>query len=254
MKTQLITLTSIVCLALCACDKRKVVPYTSPDLKFVSKIAKVVTGTTDTAFTYISYDSKNRISEIKTTNNIRTYNYTGDDLTSVTNKDTNGVAGALITFTYNNGVVAGAHSPSSSPWLDYTYTYNVANGRVTKRNGPNQYTHEFTYTGNNLAAVKMTSNGATGYYEYGLDKSPFYNSRYRYNMTVAMESDDIFSENNLITYTARISPFLGSRYSYLMGNDGFPKSAHVKATRGFDSDSFIYYDITYTYELREPVK
>lgn len=253
MKSNYIPVIGLLCLAFTACSKKNEVTDDKPKVKLLTKIAKVTTGGTDSTFTYISYDSKNRISEIRTGNNIKAYNYTGDDLTSVTMKDANGnTTGTVITFTYNNGIIAGAHTPNVNPVIDYTYTYTLSNGRVTRRNGPPQYSHEFTYFGNNLASLKLVGSG-TAYYEYGADKSPFYNARYRYCMMLPVESDDIFSENNVVTITYQQTPFLGSRYSYLVGNDGFPKSVNIKATKGMDDSSFIYTSVGYTYEMRDVV-
>ena len=138
MKNSVTSALILLCLAFGACGKKNDTT-TSPkaQIKLLTKIGKVSAGGTDTIFTYISYDNKNRISEIKTGSSIKAYNYTGDDLTSITYKDLSGTTlSTQLTFTYNSGIIAGGHAPNTNAALDYTYTYSVQNGQVI--NGPGQ--------------------------------------------------------------------------------------------------------------------
>ncbi|GAB3922716.1 hypothetical protein [Mucilaginibacter myungsuensis] len=253
MKKNILAMAMLLPMAFAACKKNTgSQPEPKAQVKLLTKIAKVTRGGTDTVYTYISYDSRNHLTEMRTGNTVKTYNYTGDNLTSITNNDLTGkVMSTVLTFTYNGNVIAGAHAPNSMPALDYKYTYNVVNDRITKRNGPTQYTHEFTYSGNNLASYKLVGSG-TSVYDYGLDKSPFYNARHKYYLTLPIEGEDMFSENNVVKITDATTPyFRGANYSYLVGNDGFPKTMTIQRTQFLDPEKFTYTEVVYSYTMMD---
>jgi len=232
---------AICCLALGACKKsEKAAP--KEQIKLLSRVTETDANGEPINSVSITYDSKNRM--IKKGG--RTYNYTGDDLTSIID-GTN-----VYTFKYVNGVPVSMHF--SAPPLEEDYTYTVSEGVVIKRERADNYSHLFTYVDHNCTAMKQLNTNSTFTYTFSADKNPYYNPTCKYLLLISPEDDNHYNKNVFYESYYQHSPFRGSQNSYSVGPDGYPKSSVIKTTSIEDPDAFISRYYTYEYVMRDVVR
>ncbi|MES2429099.1 MAG: hypothetical protein V4560_19110 [Bacteroidota bacterium] len=246
-------------LALSACKKSNSVGTTDTPVtvtqKYLVHVSTISTvpgvgsspPTTSTSTTDYTYDSKKRLSKIKSGSNASTYTYNDSgDLFSI--YSTSGTAGSWSTteFTYADGKLISYNVKTfinNALTYDNTFTYVYNGDKVTELH-QGLYYYLYTYDSNGNIA-KVYNHGSTDYYliyTYDNKKSRFAASPFKYPSFEP--AGDRYSPNNRITSTTEglTQNFLDS-IAYTYDADGYP----ITSSTSSDYKYTVTTQSTYTY-------
>lgn len=253
MKVKLILSALVVGLAFVGCGKKSVDP--KDQVKLCTKVTRFLRNTQVTIVTTITYDDRNRISVLKQGGATQTFTYNAnDDLVKMVEVGSNGAMLATFDINYANGLPKSLVS-TMQHGVD-TWNFTVVNGNVTKAVRSTLTINSVYNSANDLLKYDFNGAGDPIYFTYTQNKNPFCNARFRYRflpVSAGFFREDTFSERLEVERINSYSPLLGVWTSYKMDNDGFPRSAEIKATIMKDETSFSYTDVTYEYEMRDKV-
>jgi uncharacterized lipoprotein YehR (DUF1307 family) len=216
-------------------------PTTTKPKKYLTRIITVSsapgpngTATTTTSSTYYTYDSKKRLSTVKSGDNIITYTYADDGNLYTINNTVSPTSSSTIEFTYADGKLKlytlrsfkGNQVQSETP---YVYVYE--GDRVTEIHWEIYYA-KFTYDdkGN---IVKMFHYGDPQYssvYTYDDKKSMFINLLSKYPTAGDMGGGMVSLNNRVTSTTEGLNQNVLSTYKYNYDDEGYPTGAVMTAS------------------------
>lgn len=225
----------LICAAMAAgCKKDGEDNPASPATKYLQSH---VTTTDGQSVTYtLAYDNKNRLTEYNSEEDdyYVKITYNNQDNPIKIESESEGST-QVFEITYNgSGIPVSATSVSSSPdhsgeTFESAFTYEVANGKVTKLNyedeDGNEAVYSLTYSGDNLAKVIYTSEAGESAitWKHGSKKSPF--AAAWFNYLVIPDIFAVFSSRNEVTEITIDMGEIGSlttQYAYQYDAEGYP--------------------------------
>ncbi|HEX7366344.1 MAG TPA: hypothetical protein VF273_04565 [Pelobium sp.] len=231
MKKQFIAL-ALAGLAFTACKKDST---TNTDTQLIKKIAEIEGG--DTTYTNFSYDSNKKLVLVKTEDSELKLTYTGDNITTLENKD--GEDKTKLEVTYEGG------KPKSAVYTTYennqlketyklSYTLDASN-RVTEiivkdnANANIVSKQVLTYTGANITKMQSyvgTNLLSTQELTYGTKKNPLAGIKINYVVDVfladAVSANEVVKQKYTIGNTAN-----ETTNTYTYDGKGYPVKADV---------------------------
>lgn len=212
------------------------------------RLGSVVT----TSFITYTYDSKKRLSTMKSGITLTTYVYKDDgNLFSITTSPGSDAYRSYKEFTYDNSGKLLSYKlqgyQNNVLTTDITYTYVYAGGDKPTELHYEIYYEKFTYDGNgNLATVFLYGDPSyTVIYTYDNKKSMFVNAPFKYPLP---GDNQRVSPNNMISNTTQgLNENFTTTINYVYDADGYP-------TAGTESIDYAYsssYKYTYEYSTLE---
>ncbi|MDB5159004.1 MAG: hypothetical protein JWR50_3711 [Mucilaginibacter sp.] len=229
-------------------------PATKP--KYLVQVTQVSTGPAalgspvSTSFTYYTYDSKKRLSTVKSGNNLTNYVYQDDgNLYSTDNVNNVDNYRIYYVFTYDGGKLTSytlQRYSGTKITAETTYTYVYNGGRATELHFDIYY-QLFTYDSNGNI-TKISYHGDTEFstvYTYDNKKNAFINAPFKYPLFGDISR---LSPNNQITNTTEgLSTNILTTTNYNYDSDGYP----IAGTSSSDYANSSSSKFTYIYGTLE---
>jgi uncharacterized lipoprotein YehR (DUF1307 family) len=221
--------------------------------KYLTRIIIVATGpaaagsVVTTNNIYYTYDSKKRLSTVKTGANTTTYAYLDDgNLFSINTVNTDINTRTYTEFAYAEGKVNSYKSQAyngNTLRTETVYTY-VYNGDKATELHYDIYYLLFTYD-NNGNLTRIFNHGSTDFtqvYSYDDKKNKFINAPFKYPLVG--DSERLSPNNRVNSTTEGLSLNLNNVNTYVYDDEGYPTAGTAKTTNYEASSTYKY---TYIY-------
>jgi len=233
MKTTVYLSLFIAFVLLVSCKKSDKKADMSPPVKKLKYIthSTMVQGNT-TTFSDCTYDDKKRLSTVKAGDNTTTYNYNGNFLFSIETTNPTGYRKTTEHYYNDDGTLASTRDRiyrNNVLSSDNTFTYIIANGRITERHYE-IFIDKFTYDNRGNPISIYSGQG-------GFTTESTYDDKPNVNINGAPNPNGLyFSPNNLIS-DGTIT------HTYTYDADGYPIGSVLVTPAGTTKYAYTYTEL-----------